>query len=82
MKLRIITITLLGSVLFIYSCNSDDDSQDDQPTTATYDPSPFALETYDLPAPNLPEDNPLTVQGVQLGRMLFYEPMLSRSATT
>lgn len=65
-------------MLFIYSCNSDDDSQDDQPTVAIYDPSPYALDYYNLPAPNLPEDNPLTIQGVQLGKMLFYEPMLSK----
>jgi cytochrome c peroxidase len=65
-------------MLFFFSCNSEDDAQDDQPSTATYDPSPYALNHFNLPAPNLPDDNPLTVQGVKLGRMLFYEPMLSK----
>lgn len=41
------------------------------------DTTPYELAYGALPAPNLPEDNVLTVQGVQLGRMLFYEKMLS-----
>ncbi len=34
-----------------------------------------------LPSPNLPDDNILTEQGVELGRMLFYEKLLSKDAT-
>ncbi|WP_044202691.1 cytochrome-c peroxidase [Flammeovirga sp. OC4] len=30
----------------------------------------------------LPEDNPMTVKGVELGRMLFYDPQLSRDYST
>jgi cytochrome c peroxidase len=43
-----------------------------------YDPTPFTLATGDFPDPLLPADNPLTVSGVELGRMLFYEKDLSR----
>jgi len=39
---------------------------------------PYQIEYGSLPAPNIPEDNPLTIQGVKLGRMLFYEKALSR----
>ena len=42
-----------------------------------WDQTPYALEYGDLPEPELPLDNPLTVQGVKLGRMLFYENRLS-----
>lgn len=42
------------------------------------DNTPFQLDIGMFPEPDLPEDNPLTVQGVKLGRMLFHEPMLSR----
>jgi len=42
-----------------------------------WDTTPYALEYGDLPEPELPADNPLTVQGVKLGRMLFYETRLS-----
>lgn len=34
-----------------------------------------------FPAPVLPDDNPLTEQGIQLGRMLFYDPILSGDST-
>jgi cytochrome c peroxidase len=43
-----------------------------------FDDTPYVLEYGSLPTPDLPQDNPLTVQGVELGRMLFYETMLSK----
>lgn len=40
---------------------------------------PYRLEVpATFPRPNLPLDNPLTEEGVALGRRLFFEPMLSR----
>lgn len=47
----------------------------------TIDETPFVLEYNTLPEPNLPADNILTVQGVELGRMLFYETMLSKDGS-
>ena len=44
-----------------------------------YDPSPYELNTAPLPPPEIPADNALTVQGVKLGRMLFYDPILSKN---
>ena len=41
---------------------------------------PYTLGHY-LPAPNLPEDNPLTVEGIELGRKLFYDEILSGDNT-
>ena len=63
---------LLG---FLTSC------QDEKTEPAVFDSTPYLLEYGNLPAPDLPEDNPLTVQGVALGRMLFYEKKLSRDNT-
>ncbi len=34
-----------------------------------------------LPNPIIPNNNPLTIEGIQLGRKLFYEPMLSGNNT-
>jgi cytochrome c peroxidase len=48
---------------------------------ATYDPTPFNLDVGHFPAPSLPPDNPLTITGVQLGRMLFYEKNLSKDGS-
>lgn len=46
------------------------------PTNAT----PYRLDISErLPKVNLPADNPLTVEGVALGRRLFHEPRLSRN---
>ena len=43
----------------------------------TQDTTPYNLEYGELPTPVIEGDNPLTAQGVQLGRMLFYEKRLS-----
>ena len=34
-----------------------------------------------FPVPKIPADNPLTEEKVELGRHLFYEPMLSGNST-
>ncbi len=68
---------LLGlAVIGLGSCNDDDP---DPPVVepAVYDSTPYQLTYGELPEPDIASDNPLTEQGVQLGRMLFYEPMLS-----
>lgn len=54
------------------------DPEEPMETPATYDPTPYDLKIGDFPTPDLPADNTLTVAGVALGRMLFYEPLLSK----
>ncbi len=48
------------------------------PTDTNYKPTPYIFE---LPLgwsmPPIPADNPLTVEGIALGRKLFYDPILS-----
>ena len=61
---------LLGiAVLFFIGC-----AKKPQPV---WDTSAYSLEYGSLPTPEVPGDNPLTEQGVKLGRMLFYETRLS-----
>lgn len=48
---------------------------------ATYDPTPYVLNTYDLPPAPLPPDVQLTKAKVQLGRMLFYDGRLSKDGS-
>lgn len=75
MKSKLVSILLLTTCL-ILSCG------DDEPRSmVTIDETPYFLEYGRLPVPNLPSDNSLTVQGVKLGRMLFYEQMLSKDGT-
>ncbi len=46
------------------------------------EPTPYTLEVpYGFPPPNLPADNPLTYEGIELGRHLFYDQRLSIDAT-
>ena len=71
-----VTCALLLSGTFFIACTPDDE---DQP--AVYDPTPYILEFGDFPDPGIPADNILTNEGVKLGRMLFYERMLSKDGS-
>lgn len=67
----------------VFSCGDEENFENPiEIPEAIYDPQPYNLDlAIHFPDPNLPEDNPLTVDGVQLGRMLFYEPLLSKNNT-
>ncbi len=75
--MRYFSILLIAC--FFLSCSSSDDS-------STYVPTPVNLEipplfnTLLLP-PLIPIDNPQTLEGIALGRKLFYEPLLSNDGT-
>ncbi len=72
-----ICLALFALTLMLFACDKNDPVEE----PATYDPTPYSLKIGDFPTPDLPVDNPLTVAGVQLGRMLFYEPSLSKDGT-
>ena len=72
------SILLLIGVLFLQSCCINDC---DEPINE-YNPTPYSLEIPStLPPIAIPLDNPLTEEGVALGRMLFYDPILSGDET-
>lgn len=51
-------------------------------TTYTYNPTPYeVIRPSWFPPPILPANNPLSEQGVLLGRKLFYDPILSGDST-
>ena len=62
---------------FMTSCGKNDPSED----VIVIDETPYILDHGALPEPTLPSGNPLTIQGVKLGRMLFYEKLLSRDGS-
>ena len=72
----LILIVMLG---ITFSCG--DDSITNPPEEIEQDITKYELLYGELPDPNLPADNELTEQGVALGRMLFYENMLSRDGS-
>lgn len=66
------------AVFLFFACDKKEDIVD---PPATFDPTPYNLDVGLFPSPNLPADNMLTVAGVQLGRMLFYEKTLSKDGS-
>ena len=69
--IKFLQIGLLAVIAI--SCNNGE---------ATVDPTPYTLEVpIGFPQPTIPENNPLTVEGVELGRMLFYDSILHPQGT-
>lgn len=71
-----LTIVSIFCCLVIISCKKDEEDDSTQ-MQVTYDDTPYVLDIGPFPEPVIPADNQLTVQKVELGRMLFYEPRLS-----
>jgi cytochrome c peroxidase len=70
---------LFGIVFFLafyfIGCRKD-------PIIRSFTPTPFTLSKPYTFLPFLPvNDNPMTKEGIQLGRMLFYDPILSENGT-
>lgn len=64
---------------FLFSCSSSDNDP-------VYQATPIDLEIPQifsnlLLPPAIPSDNPQTIEGIALGRKLFYEPLLSGDGT-
>jgi len=67
----ILLVFTLSIIIFI-ACKEN-------PQIEEFNPTPYSLKLPNwLPEPRLPEDNPLTVEGVKLGNRLFFETLLSR----
>lgn len=61
------------SMIFIESCKKHDPYLDD------FSPTPYELKIPEgFPDMIIPSDNPMTVEGVALGKKLFYDEILSR----
>lgn len=93
MKIYSLKYLLLASLVIItFSCCEDEPVPTDLLTHIEYNPQAFQLDlpVYTqlidnreviLPEMPIPEDNPLTVDGVELGRHLFYDNILSGDNT-
>lgn len=71
--MKVLSYIAVLIVLFISACDNSGN-----------DPAPYEATTYTIEIPygfptilNIPEDNPMTEEGVELGRMLFYDGRLS-----
>lgn len=68
-------------IILCLSCTEDPTAPTSEEPPVTQDSTLYLLSYGALPIPSMPSDNVLTEQGVQLGRMLFYDPILSRDNT-
>lgn len=73
-------------MVLLAACKDDDQPQPPGDgvdlTGIPYAPTPYHLELPPgFPSMNIPADNPLTVQGIDLGRHLFFDPILSADST-
>jgi cytochrome c peroxidase len=75
----------MGLACCLFACGKEDlcrDCAENEGIVAEYAPRPYTIQAPSwFPAPIVLEDNPLTLEGVELGRHLFYDPVLSRDST-
>ena len=74
-------IILFSSVVVLMAILAAGCNKDPDPVIPEYDNTPYTLEIGEFPEPEIANDNPLTIQGVELGRMLFYDPQLSKDGS-
>lgn len=67
-------ISALVLLFLSISCHKDEIEEDPRPVSAT--PYELVIPRYFPSNLNIPADNPLTVEGVELGRYLFYDTRL------
>ncbi len=74
---------LLILLVLAVGCKPDEgDGPDPNGHGWVYNPTAYSMSMpRNLPMANFPASNPLTQQGVKLGRMLFYDPILSGDST-
>ncbi|MEZ5083652.1 MAG: cytochrome c peroxidase [Bacteroidales bacterium] len=73
-------LVLAMTVIFIFSgCQKETTTEE---PSEVYNPTPYELVIPSgFPDMIIPEDNPMTEEGVELGRMLFFDPILSADNT-
>ena len=81
------TLALLIILAGLFACEEDKDplvpsGNGDDLTDIPYKPTAYNLVIPPgFPSMDIPSDNPLTVEGINLGRRLFYDPVLSSDST-
>lgn len=86
-KYFVVSFLSVFIVVFYSQCKVDPVLPDDDGEEWIYDPQTYDFNNLPLGLPNAtflenePADNPTTIQGVRLGRKLFYDPVLSGDST-
>lgn len=83
-RMKYLFPALVLALIQLAGCNGEPDSQGGLDLSGiNYDPKPYVLGSMPItyPAMEIPADNPITIDGVQLGRHLFFDPILSADST-
>lgn len=86
-RMKKFAVGLTFILLVLNACKDKEDTVvpstgGDDLTSVPYKPTPYNLVIpAGFPAMDIPANNPLTVEGVELGRLLFYDPILSSDST-
>ncbi|MDF1867717.1 MAG: cytochrome c peroxidase, partial [Saprospiraceae bacterium] len=68
--------------IFLLTCKKDSPLNNGDLTHIQHNPLPHEIEQPEFFSPmEIPSDNPLTIEGVRLGRFLFYDPILSADSS-
>lgn len=79
-RIWILPIAFFATIMLFTKCDPDDPITPDDEWV--YDDTPYTAEHVNgIPPMPVFTTNPLTVKGVELGRMLFYDPILSADST-
>lgn len=69
-------------LLTVAACSDDDIMDPGDLSDIPYDPHPYEVPVPEgFPQLEVPANNPMTVEGVFLGRRLFFDPILSRDSS-
>jgi len=75
LKKQILLYIFFSAFTFFYACKEDSEPQ--YPIAFTPTPYKIVIPKYFPTLLNIPYDNPMTVEGIRLGRYLFYDGRLS-----
>ncbi len=76
---KILPVILILMTLVGINCHESSSDLADSQAQPAYQPTPYKIKVpFGFPTQmNIPKDNPMTVEGVKLGRYLFYDGRLS-----
>lgn len=75
MKKTHFILCLLPFICLATSC-----TKEKAPAPVIYDPTPFEFVIpKGFPSLRIPDDNPATIEGIALGRMLYYDPIIDKT---
>ena len=85
----ILSVSILAILLVFAACDPDENNPDTDLTAIAYSPTTYTFPSQDInpkispffPAMDIPADNPMTLAGIELGRRLFYDPILSADSS-